>query len=261
MITITVKNTSGSLVATASANVMTLTESGRITVINNTSSQLWVEQMLPLTWVIEAAATYSPAYENLSEVAADGQAVISNYLEPKAYLGFATGTTWPAAQDIFGQNGQNVPADDLWFFTPPPASPIVPLRISGSVDAVLTPQTDTDPNSPHSVHPVAAITVNWDPANPMLWITNNCGAAVTLYVEVFYTVASQLPPVYFAYPLPSILSGFNFPIGQTNVLKAWYGFAFPPPAPGAYANAQAYFADHPAGSDGHHTGEIPPAGT
>jgi hypothetical protein len=152
-----------------------------------------------------------------------------------------------------------VPADDSWFFTPPDPGPVVPLRISGCIDAVLTPQTD--PNFPHMVHPMAAITVNsWDPNDAMLWITNNSGAAVTLYVEVFYTLTSQLPPAYFAYPLPSQLSGFLFPCSLANFLKAWYGFAFSPPATGSYADAQAYFTDHPYSPDGgHHTGEIPPA--
>jgi hypothetical protein len=96
----------------------------------------------------------------------------------------------------------------------------------------------------------------------MLWITNNCGAAVTLYVEVFYTLASQLPPVFAPpYPLPSQLSGFLFPTGQANFLKASYGFAFSPPATGSYADAPAYFTAHPASTDGHHTQDIPPAGT
>jgi hypothetical protein len=254
MITITVKSggPSGSLVATASANVMTTVESGQIQVDNQTSSQLYVQQMIPLTWV-NLPPGYQPAYENLVGIPT-GKTQISNAQEQKVYLGFATagtGTEWPG-QALFA----SVPPNDLWFFTPPdPGGPIVPLRISGSVDAVLTPQTDPL----HAMHPAAAITVNWDPANPMLWITNNCDAAVTLYVEVVSTVASQAAPVYFAYPLPSKLSGFIFPIGQANV-KAYYGFAFSPPAPGSYADAPAYFTAHPGGStDGHHTQEVPPA--
>jgi hypothetical protein len=257
MITITVTSDgpSGSLVAKASANVMTTVESGQIQVDNQTSSLLYVQQMIPLTWVNLTAQGYLPAYENLVAIPT-GVNQISNGDEQKVYLGFATagtGTDWPDGRALFA----SVPSDDSWFFTPPdPGGPIVPLRISGSVDAVLTPQMDTDPL--HTMHPAAAITVNWDPANPMLWITNNCDAAVTLYVEVVFTDTSQLP-AYFAYPLPSQLSGFIFPIGQANVSKAWYGFAFSPPATGSYADAPAYFTAHPFGPDGHHTQEVPPA--
>jgi hypothetical protein len=148
MITITVRTgvSYGSLVATASANVMTRDEAAHIQIDNQTSSLLYVEQMIPQTWVTEPAATYSPIYENLGVVgppANQTQPVeISNGAAPKVYLGFGTGTdtAWPDAQTLFG----NVPRDDSWFLMQtPPAGPIVPLRISGSVDAVLTPQTDT----------------------------------------------------------------------------------------------------------------------
>lgn len=252
MITITVTGTSGSLVASASDYTAQFEELSPIAMQNQTGVDISVCQCVQQSDI--SLSPGPPAYGYFQLV--QGNTNIQLDFTPgynKVYLGFLAGDpTEPAMVALFANA---LASNDAWFLTPPSQSPIAPIRVRGCVEAVLTPQTD--PNPPHNVHPKITTTVNfWDSNNALIWIMNNAGRDAIFYLELFRNPQSPLPSTSFSeWPVGAGLSSFVFPFGQgySDNANAWYGCAFS----GEYANAQEYFAAHPAGQ-GHHTQEIPP---
>ena len=247
---------SGSLNASGDPNLMSVSDES-ITVTNLASCDVFIFQMTCQPWAQNASS--APLYAYLATVKSMKvlipPIVVSDY---KVYLGFAcvpadeTAATSADAQTFF--NAQNIPSDDSWFLSPPVGGPVVPMRIAGCIDTVLSPQTATDPL--HSDHPAIAVTMGvWDLNNATMWINNSSGQDVTFYVQLSYNDGT--PTALFAYPLAYRLSAYTFPLGG-NVAKvannASYGFAFT----GKFDTAQAYFTTHPSGADGHHTQDLPP---
>jgi hypothetical protein len=257
LVTITVASGASGLVTSISTTTLTMDNLRMISIDNQTPNTIWICQV---SMVSEVAAQVGgpgpPAYQSLGSC--PGATIQQLSLAPannKVYMGFLTGLATPpddsAMQMLFAAA---IASNDQWFLTPI-AGPIMPLRITGCVDIVLTPQTD--PNPPHNVHPKIDDTVHdWTPNNALMWIQNDAGPSVVFYVEVFYTNVNPRPPTFSSWPLTTRLSSHVFPFGQggSTTLKCWYGFAFS----GVYATPEAYFAAHPQGG-GHHTQELPPA--
>jgi hypothetical protein len=233
-----------------SASTNTILPTDNIVVNNQTPSQLYA--MLDIFPAVITAAAGPPTAGMLGNgpIAANSQSgpLFLAAGQMKMYLGFSD-----SGSGVFS----GAPTDDTWFCAPPNSGAILPLRVQGAMDVILTPQHD--PNPPHSLHPVVTSNLNvtaWDATNPgVVWILNSSGLPATFYVKVFFS--DTTPSAYYTFSLPSNLCYYTFPaITGGNIAKFWYGFAYSTPA--EYNGAEAFFAAHPAGSAGHHTGELPP---